>query len=90
MLKIGLIGIGLDTYWEQFKGLEERLIGYLNEVEAKMRRPDVEVVNMGMVDNTDSAFQAGTRLREHAVDLIFNTRHHLRPVGHGIAGGTKS
>lgn len=71
MLKIGLIGIGLGTYWEQFKGLEERLIGYLNEVEAKMQRPGVDVVNMGMVDNTDKAFQAGTRLREHAVDLIF-------------------
>ena len=36
-----------------------------------MRRPGVEVVNMGMVDNTDRTFQAGTRLREHAVDLIF-------------------
>jgi L-arabinose isomerase len=26
--KIGLFGIGLDTYWPQFKGLKERLLGY--------------------------------------------------------------
>lgn len=27
-MKIGLYGIGLDTYWPQFKGLYERLTGY--------------------------------------------------------------
>jgi L-arabinose isomerase len=26
-LKIGFFGIGLDTYWPQFKGLRERLVG---------------------------------------------------------------
>ena len=29
ILRIGLFGIGLDTYWPQFAGLEERLRGYL-------------------------------------------------------------
>ncbi len=32
-LKIGLFGIGLDAYWEQFMGLKERLEGYLSIVE---------------------------------------------------------
>ena len=27
-VKIGLFGIGLDTYWPQFHGLKERLEGY--------------------------------------------------------------
>ena len=31
-LRIGLFGIGLDTYWPQFKGLEARLQGYLGRV----------------------------------------------------------
>src|SRR5580704_5604656 len=26
-LKVGLFGIGLDTYWPQFPGLQDRLIG---------------------------------------------------------------
>ena len=32
-MKIGLFGIGLDTYWPQFEGLKERLEGYLSVVE---------------------------------------------------------
>ena len=28
-LRVGLFGIGLDAYWPQFDGLEERLKGYL-------------------------------------------------------------
>ena len=31
-MKIGLLGIGLDTYWPQFEGLKERLEGYLGEI----------------------------------------------------------
>jgi L-arabinose isomerase len=29
--RIGLFGIGLDSYWPQFKGLKRRLEGYLLE-----------------------------------------------------------
>ena len=35
-LRVGLFGIGLDTYWPQFAGLEERLKGYLCRVEEKL------------------------------------------------------
>jgi hypothetical protein len=32
-LRVGLIGVGLEAYWEQFEGLEARLLGYLSEIE---------------------------------------------------------
>ena len=32
MIKVGLFGIGLDTYWPQFDGLLERLEGYQNQI----------------------------------------------------------
>ena len=35
-LRVGLFGIGLDAYWPQFAGLEERLKGYFR-VESKAR-----------------------------------------------------
>jgi len=35
-LKIGLFGIGLETYWKQFDGLKERLEEYLSEVRKKL------------------------------------------------------
>ena len=69
--KIGLFGIGLDAYWPQFAGLKERLEGDLATVEQKLRRPGVEIVNLGLVDNPPKAFEAGHRFRQADVDLIF-------------------
>ncbi len=42
-VRVGLFGIGLDTYWPQFAGLKERLEGYLGEVSAKLDRPGASV-----------------------------------------------
>ncbi len=69
-LKIGLFGIGLDTYWPQFAGLKERLEGYLQVVEKKLARPGVEVVNLGLIDNPPKALEAGHAFRQSDVDLI--------------------
>ena len=70
-MKIGLFGIGLDTYWPQFPGLKERLEGYLSTVEQKLSQIHPEIVNAGLVDTTDKAFQAGKIFKSEDVDLIF-------------------
>ena len=70
-LRIGLFGIGLDTYWPQFDGLEARLSGYVQSVADKLARPAVEVVNLGLIDTTEKALEAGHRFRREDVDLIF-------------------
>jgi L-arabinose isomerase len=70
-VRIGLFGIGLDTYWPQFSGLKERLEGYLREVGAKLARPGVEIVDLGLIDSPPKAFDAGHRFRREDVDLIF-------------------
>jgi L-arabinose isomerase len=70
-LKIGLFGIGLDAYWQQFQGLEDRLHGYVQQVAGKLERPGVEVVNLGLVDTPEKAFAAGHEFRRSDVDLIF-------------------
>ena len=70
-LHIGLFGIGLDTYWPQFAGLEQRLRGYLGKVATKLERPGVRVVNLGLVDTPEKAMAAGHQFREADVDLIF-------------------
>jgi L-arabinose isomerase len=69
--KIGLFGIGLDTYWPQFDGLKERLEGYLGEVEKKLSAIHPEIINAGLVDNADKAFAAGDRFRKEDVSIIF-------------------
>jgi len=70
-VRIGLFGIGLDTYWPQFSGLRERLEGYLGEVHAKLERPGVEIVNLGLIDTPEKAMEAGHRFRREDVDIIF-------------------
>ena len=70
-LRVGLFGIGLDTYWPQFAGLEDRLKGYLGRVADKLRRPGVEVVSLGLIDSPEKAVVAGHRFRQADVDLIF-------------------
>ena len=70
-VRIGLFGIGLDAYWPQFDGLHARLLGYLDVVAERLRRPGVEIVNAGLVDTPVKALEAGHRLRREDVDLIF-------------------
>lgn len=70
-LRIGLFGVGLDTYWEQFAGLRERLLGYIEQVANRITRPGVQVVNLGLIDAPAKACEAGHRFRQEDVDLIF-------------------
>lgn len=70
-LKIGLFGIGLDTYWEQFDGLKSRLEGYLSIVENNLKAICPQIVNLGLVDTAEKAFDAGVKFRTGDVDLIF-------------------
>jgi L-arabinose isomerase len=69
--KVGMFGIGLDTYWPQFEGLKQRLEGYLQRVEGKLARPGVEIVNLGLIDTPHKAMEAGHQFRRADVDIIF-------------------
>jgi L-arabinose isomerase len=70
-IKVGLFGIGLDAYWPQFAGLQDRLIGYLNQVEKRLGRPGVDVVSLGLIDTPQKAMDAGHKFRQADLDIIF-------------------
>lgn len=71
-LKIGLFGTGLDTYWTQFEGLRDSLLGYQDTIRSKMEQHcQVEVVDAGMVDNPEKALQAADKLNSEGVELVF-------------------
>lgn len=70
-LKVGLFGIGLDSYWEQFEGLEARLSSYIEIVSSKISNQDVEVINLGLIDTSQKAMEAGHQFRQADVDIIF-------------------
>ena len=70
-LKIGLFGIGLDAYWPQFTGLKDQLEGYLSEVQKMLGSHDAEIINLGLIDNPEKAFDAGHKFRQADVDILF-------------------
>ncbi|TBN02929.1 arabinose isomerase [Hyunsoonleella flava] len=71
MIKVGLFGIGLDTYWPQFDGLLERLEGYQKQIATKMEGFGAEVVNVGLVDSPVVAREKAQVLKTEDVDILF-------------------
>jgi L-arabinose isomerase len=70
-IKVGLFGIGLDTYWPQFKGLKERLEGYQAFLHQRMEGDGVCVVDAGLVDSVEKAQQAAALFTTERVEIIF-------------------
>ncbi len=69
--RIGLFGVGLDTYWPQFGGLLDRLMGYQAQIAGKLRGFGVELVDAGMVDNPARAREVASLFRREEVEFIF-------------------
>lgn len=70
-VRVGLIGVGLDTYWGQFEGLLPRLMGYQQEINSKLSGLSAEVVDAGMVDTPQKAIAAAELLRSKDVEIAF-------------------
>jgi L-arabinose isomerase len=69
-LRVGVFGIGLAAYWDQFPGLKVRLTGYLARVAERLTAPGREIVNLGLVDSPERAFTVGHQARRDDVDLL--------------------
>src|SRR5882724_9004720 len=70
-LRVGLFAIGLDAYWNQFEGLQERLTEYAGRVAERLGRTGVEIVDLGMIDSPEKAVAAGHAFRRADIDLLF-------------------
>ena len=69
--KIGLFGIGLDTYWAQFDGLLDNLKGYQRQIKSRIAGFGVEVIDAGMVDSPVRAREAADFLKSQDVEIVF-------------------
>ena len=72
-LRVALCGIGIQAYWEQFNTLRPELEGYLQKVATQLSRtrPDIELLELGLVDTPTGAREAGRRCRRADIDLLF-------------------
>jgi L-arabinose isomerase len=70
-ITVGLFGIGLDTYWQQFDGLLERLRGYQHFIANQLNASEAEIIDAGIVDNPQQANAVAQLFQQKGVDLIF-------------------
>jgi len=70
-IKVGLFGVGLDTYWGQFAGLKDRLEGYQRLIQDKLAGAGAEVVSAGLVDSVDKAKAAASLFKAGGARILF-------------------
>lgn len=70
-VKVGLLGVGLNTYWGQFDGLLPRLLTYQDAIAVQIEAMDVQVINTGMIDSPQKADECARQLKQADVELVF-------------------
>ena len=68
--KVGLMSIGLDAYWPQFKEMKPAIETYQADIE-KMISKHAHVVSAGLVDNMEKSAAAGKLFKANDVQLVF-------------------
>ncbi|MBO5060970.1 MAG: L-fucose/L-arabinose isomerase family protein [Clostridia bacterium] len=68
---IGIFAVAHDTYWAQFEGLYESIMGYHNDFCRLVEAQGVTVIDFGMVDTNKKGFEAARKIREADVDILF-------------------
>ncbi len=69
--RIGFYSAGLHTYWDQFAGLRDCLMGYNAFISQRLSEYG-EVFNYGLVDTEDGGREAGEYFNSHNVDIVFS------------------
>lgn len=68
---IGVFGVGYWKYWEQFEGLLDELHVKQKKFIDKLKVSDVNVVDFGLVDDAEGAYDLVPKLKAANLDLIF-------------------
>ena len=71
MIKVGIFSIGLDTYWDQFEGLKQRLESYHAQIALRLTKMNVRLVDEGLVDTVEKAVEAGNAFKKEGVSIVF-------------------
>ncbi len=70
-VKVGLMGVGLNTYWPQFDGLYDRLVSYMSDINNKLCDAGADVKDVGLVDSPEKAIESADILHRENVGMLF-------------------
>ena len=68
---VGIYAVGHHTYWPQFDGLLAEMQNKLAEFETRLQQSQVKVVNFGLSDCAETAYQAVPQIKAANLDLLF-------------------
>lgn len=69
--RIGIFAVAHATYWGQFEGLYENIMGYHREFCEMTGKNEVEVVDFGMIDSSEKAYEAVEKIHAANIDVLF-------------------
>lgn len=69
--RIGIFAVAHATYWAQFEGLYENIMGYHQEFGSMTAKNEVEVIDFGMIDSSEKAYAAVEKIQAANVDVLF-------------------
>ncbi|MFW6303005.1 MAG: arabinose isomerase [Candidatus Sumerlaeota bacterium] len=69
--RIGVMAVGHHTYWDQFPGLLDTLMGYVETFKQKLSGESVEIIDFGMADNQQSCAKVLEKIKTTDIDLLF-------------------
>lgn len=68
---VGIVGVGLDTYWKQFDGLRGVMMDKLAAFDKKVKTNGVKTFDFGLVDNAVEARKALEKMKAADLDILF-------------------
>jgi L-arabinose isomerase len=69
--RIGVFGVGYDKYWDQFPGLLDELLVKQQKLIERLSGPDYEVMDFGIIDSPQKAYDIVGIIAGANPDLIF-------------------
>jgi L-arabinose isomerase len=68
---VGILGVGHTMYWKQFDGLLDAMHKKMAIFKKKVEAHQVNVVDFGMVDDSQTAYRVLSEIPKHGLDLLF-------------------
>ena len=69
--RIGIFAVAHATYWNQFEGLYESLMGFHKDLCDMVKANDVEIIDFGMIDSSEKSYAAAKKMQAAGLDVIF-------------------
>ncbi len=68
--RIGLFAVAHAVYWDQFEGLLDNMMGFHNDLNNLISENEVEVIDFGMVDSSEKAYETVKKIKAADLDLL--------------------